>query len=573
MGVNVSRRRNVRSRFYSKSKLANLNELEALAKRRGVEVPKCTIPPNLREELFELAQYDFPFHNLVFGGGGNRLFAYTGALEVLHEVGILDQCTRYAGTSLGALTACFAALGIPPRHIIVEVEKVRKDVQSMLLDAKFGLLSLLPNIKRSFGWHPATAYQEWLEVNLEDYAGSRNITFREFYERTGKELCTVATNLNQMSAEYCHVKTTPDMPVILALRMSMSLPVLLGAVKYKLRDTEDVFVDGGILCNFPIHVYDGWWLSMAPEDNYFRRLRPVSEVPRLFETNNRFKPTNNETLGVCLYTADESSLMQLYFKQRYNGNMAEIPNTKLARKRRKTVQDALDENTVSTKLISTFSRFFDLLEEHDVDNSGTLDFKEFKNLIKQNKDKFTDEDFETLFGKGSDVNTVFERLDEDGNGTVDTLELLRYGESKGLHLTARFLGYDRQEINSFKDYVVSLQNSVFNHAMREFVSEDDYERTIGVDSHYIRGTDFKIEKEDRDFLFEQGYRATIAYLSEYVRKHNPPKKPEFQDKEFIDETGNAAESNGDRRSRIKSETSVQINLDAIICETTDTTPL
>ncbi|XP_033097407.1 uncharacterized protein LOC117101509 isoform X1 [Anneissia japonica] len=569
MGVCCSRRRNVRSKFYSKSKLAGLNELQALAKRRGVEVPKCDIPANLREELFILAQYEFPFKNLVFGGGGNRLFAYTGALQVLHEVGILEQCTRYAGTSLGALTACFAALGIPPRHIIVEVEKVRKDVQNMLLDARFGLLSLLPNLKKSFGWHPARAYREWLEVNLADYAGDRDITFREFYERTGKELCTVATNLNQMSAEYCHVKTTPEMPVILALRMSMSLPVLLGAVRYKLRDTEDVFVDGGLLCNYPIHVYDGWWLSMDPADNYFKRLRPVSEVRHLFETNNRFKPRNDETLGVCLYTADESSLMQLYFKQRYNGNMAKIPDTKLAKKRKKGLQAAIDENNVSLKLISTFSRFFDLLEGHDVDQSGTLDFKEFKNMIKDNKDKFTQADFETLFGEGSDVNTVFESLDEDGNGTVDTLELLRYAESKGLHLTARFLGYERQEIRSFKDYVVSLQNSVFNHAMREFVCEDDYDRTIGVDSHYIRGTDFSIETPDRDFLFEQGYRATIAYLSEYVRKNNPPKRPEFRDEVFESDTEDAP--NDKRTSRLKSDLSVQINLGAIIIEEEEST--
>ena len=34
----------------------------------------------------------------------------------------------------------------------------------------------------------------------------------------------MVTNVNTMKAEYCHVKTTPNMPVRLAVRMSMSIP-------------------------------------------------------------------------------------------------------------------------------------------------------------------------------------------------------------------------------------------------------------------------------------------------------------------------------------------------------------
>lgn len=48
--------------------------------------------------------------------------------------------------------------------------------------------------------------------------------FLKLYEKTGKELCVVVTNLNHMTEEYCHVKTTPDMPIRLAVRMSMAIP-------------------------------------------------------------------------------------------------------------------------------------------------------------------------------------------------------------------------------------------------------------------------------------------------------------------------------------------------------------
>lgn len=46
----------------------------------------------------------------------------------------------------------------------------------------------------------------------------------KLYKKTGNELCIVVTNVNHMVEEYCHVKTTPDMPIRLAVRMSMSIP-------------------------------------------------------------------------------------------------------------------------------------------------------------------------------------------------------------------------------------------------------------------------------------------------------------------------------------------------------------
>ena len=40
----------------------------------------------------------------------------------------------------------------------------------------------------------------------------------------GRELCIVVTNVSMMTAEYCHPKTTPDLPVRDAVCMSMAIP-------------------------------------------------------------------------------------------------------------------------------------------------------------------------------------------------------------------------------------------------------------------------------------------------------------------------------------------------------------
>ena len=75
----------------------------------------------------------FPFENLVFEGGGIKGLAYVGALkahrlrpyihqekkdeftssplQVLDDIGVLQNVKRYAGSSAGATCACLLAVG------------------------------------------------------------------------------------------------------------------------------------------------------------------------------------------------------------------------------------------------------------------------------------------------------------------------------------------------------------------------------------------------------------------------------------------------------------------------------
>ena len=46
----------------------------------------------------------------------------------------------------------------------------------------------------------------------------------QLYDATGNELCITAVNVNMVDLEYFHPKTTPDVPINLALRMSVSIP-------------------------------------------------------------------------------------------------------------------------------------------------------------------------------------------------------------------------------------------------------------------------------------------------------------------------------------------------------------
>jgi hypothetical protein len=72
-------------------------------------------------------------------------------------------------------------------------------------------------------------------------------------------------------ANFRYLPLTPDLPVIVAVRMSLSFPILLAAVPLHARDFRQPteadrqrprtqwFSDGGISSNFPIHFFDAVW--------------------------------------------------------------------------------------------------------------------------------------------------------------------------------------------------------------------------------------------------------------------------------------------------------------------------
>jgi hypothetical protein len=74
-------------------------------------------------------------------------------------------------------------------------------------------------------------------------------------------------------------------------------------------DTEalEYFVDGGCLNNYPIEAFDGWWLSMKPEDSFYRRLIGSGGHGNYLK---RFTGFNPSVLGFRLNAASQPDAMQ-----------------------------------------------------------------------------------------------------------------------------------------------------------------------------------------------------------------------------------------------------------------------
>ncbi|KXJ23340.1 Uncharacterized protein R571 [Exaiptasia diaphana] len=298
--------------------------------------------------------FDFPFENLIFEGGGNKGMAYVGALQVLESAGVMKKIKRVAGASAGAITAALIAIGFNSQEL---KEFLDQDLKKILVDHNCGYCSLLPNLLKGFGWNPGKKLIKWFGEQLRERAGDADVTFREVLERFGTELCVVVTNLNQMSVEYFHPKTTPNTPIRRAIRMSVALPGVFQCVRQINNDYEDVYVDGGLLCNYPIHAYDGWWLSMDPKHTFFKKLQPLEDFARLFEKSERFGDWNRKTLGIVLYSHTETELMKTLLSEREGNKPPEPPNTKIARQRLKLKQQQLTMRQEHQAMVGAVGRF------------------------------------------------------------------------------------------------------------------------------------------------------------------------------------------------------------------------
>ncbi|XP_070541944.1 uncharacterized protein [Ptychodera flava] len=482
---------------------------------------------NLSEIELELGRYDYPFENLVLEGGGAKGIGYHGALKVLSELGIYPKFKRLSGTSIGSIGAALLSVGYSPAEAM---RMTMTESDRYLSDTSCGMLSFLPNLIMNYGWNSGKNMLEWMGEKIEAKTGDKDITFKDLYSKYGKELCIVVTNVNQMDAEYCHVKTTPLMPIRIAVRMSVSIPAVLEPVRYGQGHSTDLYVDGGLLVNFPIHSFDGWWLSMKPEDAFLSKLTALDNISKIWDKRNRFGGYNEKTIGILVYTGDDHEINEHVMNQRRHKHEEQTrpiqrPNTKLVRDKEK--KSRLKETTQAqyAETCAAMARFVSVMGKGDEDGTATVDLKELAEVLSNNED-FTAKDAEALFGEDFTIDSVFEKLDRDGDGEITMLELIHFAEERGVRLWSMFAGYDRYEVNSVGDYLTAVQETVLTNVKRLYNEEKDIDRTIAIYLDYIEGGDFFTEPADRIFAIQQGAKATLTFLHHYVEKYKPPLKQE-----------------------------------------------
>lgn len=267
----------------------------------------------------------------VFSGGGIKGFAFIGALQVFEEEGI--QFERVAGTSAGAIIATFIAAGFNAKEIEDMFEEL--DLKTLLDPPKtvFGLPFLKwINLYRHSGLYRGRLLENWFSNKL---ASKKIYTFSDLPNDTLKLIASDLTNGQMIILPNDLSKYGIDgnhFPVSRALRMSCGLPFFFEPIYLKTRHHKSVIVDGGVLSNFPLWIFD----------SEFQR-RPVIGL-KLSSNNEEMEPheiDNAIQLFEALFSTMKDAHDKRYIDRKHARNIIFIPADKFS----STTQFTIDEET------------------------------------------------------------------------------------------------------------------------------------------------------------------------------------------------------------------------------------
>ena len=248
----------------------------------------------------------YHFKNLVFEGGGVKGIAYVGAMEVLDKEGILNNIERVAGTSAGAMVAVLVGL----KYSAEEVKDVlwHLDFKNFMDKSGF-FLTNTARLLKEYGWYKGDFFRQTMADLIQRKTGNGEITFGELAAtKKYREIYLVGANLSSGLSELFSHKTTPQMKVADAARISMSIPLFFASVKGG-KNKEHLYVDGGLLENYPIKTFDQ--VEFIANANSIRRTEYYETINTKCMQKGNAKTEyvyNKETLGFRLDSSDEISM-------------------------------------------------------------------------------------------------------------------------------------------------------------------------------------------------------------------------------------------------------------------------
>jgi NTE family protein len=259
-------------------------------------------------------------YDMVFEGGGAKGMAFVGALQEIENR--QHSPARLLGASAGAIMATFLAAGYdskemaealgeteagqpvfmgfletPPRPTPEEIQnsairqllrevniRIIPDVlEDKIDDAIANQLASSPLTSRIYsfidkgGFYAANRFLAWLKEKLNSgiYPLERgafgkgkprafgNMNLSEYHQATGVDLSLVGSDTTDAGLLILNHRTAPKCPLVWAVRMSMSFPMLWQEVvwqsewgEYRGKDISGhTVVDGGMLSNFPIELF------------------------------------------------------------------------------------------------------------------------------------------------------------------------------------------------------------------------------------------------------------------------------------------------------------------------------
>ena len=182
------------------------------------------------------------YNAVVFSGGGTKGISFIGAVKYLYDHNILQNITKYVGSSIGAVIALVCCLQYKPDEIFELVDKLELNkLQQIDIDS-------IMNITTNFGIDSGEKFIKLIKIIIKKKTGNETINFIELYNLTGIELIVTGTCLNNSCVEYFNYINTPEMPVFKAVRISTCFPLYFNSCSLN----GKTYVDGALAEYYPV---------------------------------------------------------------------------------------------------------------------------------------------------------------------------------------------------------------------------------------------------------------------------------------------------------------------------------
>jgi len=204
------------------------------------------------------------FADLVFEGGGVKGIGLAGAFSAFEDCGYRHKSV--AGTSAGAITAALVAAGYDAAEL--------KDVLFNLPFREFkdkGFVDEIPlagkvaSILLERGIYEGNFFEQWMADRLEEKGATH---FGQLIDEEAEDperryrLRVIVSDVTHrrmlvLPNDAPHLGIEPDdLRIAHAVRMSMSIPIFFEPVVHQNGGAEHLLVDGGMLSNFPVWLFD-----------------------------------------------------------------------------------------------------------------------------------------------------------------------------------------------------------------------------------------------------------------------------------------------------------------------------
>lgn len=253
----------------------------------------------------------------VFSGGGIKGFALIGAYQEIEKRGF--EFVRLAGTSAGSILAALITAGYSSKEVYQLIDELEI---SEILDPRKSIipfhLSKWLFLYWRLGLYKGNALENWLREKLEA-KGLR--TFSDLPPQTLRVVVSDLSNGQIMvipdDLEKYGVSPT-SFPIARAIRMSCSIPYFFEPVRLRSIAGTNVMVDGGVLSNFPIWLFD--------QEN-IKMVRPVLGIklsPNEFD-HKKHKITNSIQLFAALFETMMDAHDSRYISKKHAKNIIFLP--------------------------------------------------------------------------------------------------------------------------------------------------------------------------------------------------------------------------------------------------------